>query len=101
MATLTLAHGRNARAHRAEMIDRCHAGQAWKNANGTLTGSPGSAWMTGRLPAEYRDAAQHAVYVIHSYATPIAWQTADGEWIVPDVSYSSTTSRHQSLARSV
>ena len=36
------------------------------------------------------------VQVIYSYSTPIAWLDA-GQWIVPDVSYSITTSsKHQS-----
>lgn len=40
-----------------------------------------------------------ADYVIYSYATPIAWHTHYGLWVVPDVKYSVTTTRHQSLVR--
>lgn len=41
---------------------------------------------------------QRRVYVVYSYATPIAW-AVEGETLltVPDVRYSVTTSRHQSL----
>lgn len=40
------------------------------------------------------------IYVVFSYGTPIAWRCAgDGqEWCVPKVTYSVTTSKHQSLA---
>jgi hypothetical protein len=41
-------------------------------------------------------------YVIKSYDTPIAlWSNEKMEWIVPDVSYSRTTTRHLSLILSV
>lgn len=32
--------------------------------------------------------------MIYSYGTPIAWLDA-GAWIIPDVSYSVTTAKHQ------
>lgn len=53
----------------------------------------------GRLPADwFRLMQTGADYVIYSYQTPIAWhRPADDLWIVPDESYSRTTSRHQSL----
>jgi hypothetical protein len=38
-------------------------------------------------------------YVVVSYATPIAWYTKRGAWVVPDEKYSHTTSRHQSVVR--
>jgi hypothetical protein len=37
-------------------------------------------------------------YAVYSYATPIAWY-AHGSWVVPQVKYSATTSRHQSIVR--
>lgn len=40
-----------------------------------------------------------AIYYVYSYSTPIAWVCADGEVVIPDVKYSSTTSRQQSLCR--
>lgn len=61
----------------------------------------------GRMPdAAYRllvDASAHAaelgepLYVVHSYATPIAWGLEGDLLTVPDTRYSVTTSRHQSL----
>lgn len=57
---------------------------------------------TGQLPSEHRDAlsaiGDALVYVVFSYATPIAWFGPDG-WIVPDVKYSQTTSCHQGAVR--
>lgn len=43
-------------------------------------------------------------YVVYSYQTPIAWHVPDDgddgdteRWVVPDVKYSRTTTRHQNL----
>lgn len=39
-------------------------------------------------------------FTVLSYATPIAWHCTDGEgWVIPDVRYSSTISRHQNIVR--
>lgn len=43
--------------------------------------------------------ADVSVYVVFSYVTPIAWRPAGGAWHIPQVTYSRTTSGHQSLAR--
>lgn len=55
-------------------------------------------YQTGRLPRRLanimRERADSIVQVIYSYGTPIAWLDA-GAWIIPDVSYSVTTARHQ------
>lgn len=68
-------------------------------------------WMpsTGRLPAdEIADLAdlieenrEHGeeTYVVFSYGTPIAWATLLEDLVVPDVRYSVTTSKHQSVCR--
>lgn len=79
-----------------------------KNSNGSVRGTAFVSGV-GRLPAEYVEifrAAQDAgrlVYVVYSYATPIAWveeTMTDGErWIIPEVKYSVTTTNHQGLAR--
>ena len=39
------------------------------------------------------------LYVVYSYATPIAWFAPSFGWVVPDVRYSQTTGRHQSRVR--
>jgi hypothetical protein len=58
---------------------------------------------TGRLPTEwverYRADEPRIVYVVLSYATPIAWIRDDGEVIIPDCRFTLTTSRHQQLCR--
>ena len=69
-----------------------------------------SDFNRGWLPAEYRNAARDAVisYVIYSYETPIAWRqiagwqldgAAEYEWVVPKVTYSATTTKHQNKVR--
>lgn len=56
-------------------------------------------WSSGELPTRLaqvmRERDESIVQVIYSYSTPIAWLDA-GQWIVPDVSYSPTTGKHQS-----
>lgn len=56
-------------------------------------------WSSGELPRKLtqimREREDSIVQVIYSYDTPIAWLDA-GQWIVPDVSYSPTTGKHQS-----
>lgn len=60
---------------------------------------------TGRLPVEWvrrYDADNRnpgIVYTVRSWATPIAWILATGQIVIPDVSYSITTTRHQNLCR--
>lgn len=61
----------------------------------------------GRLDEEWRDVlfTDSPDYIVYSYATPIAWHVPDdgddgGErWVIPDVRYSSTTTRHQNIVR--
>ena len=38
-------------------------------------------------------------YIVYSYGTPIAWYTSKGQWVIPSLKYSVTTSKHQSLVR--
>lgn len=74
--------------------------------NNSLWGYSGPApriWNRGQLPDQYHDAFQEAhaaddFYAVWSYATPIAW-FANGQWTVPEVKYSSTTSNHQRVVR--
>jgi hypothetical protein len=59
----------------------------------------------GRLPEEYQKQLKMQIesglvkFMIYSYGTPIAWVLYSGTWIVPDVSYSVTTSHHQGIVR--
>lgn len=57
---------------------------------------------SGRLPRAFRHLLSEAIsarrvsQVIYSYSTPIAWLDSEHGWIIPDVSYSITTStKHQ------
>jgi hypothetical protein len=43
--------------------------------------------------------ADRPSYIIYSYSTPIAWYTSNGQWVIPSLKYSVTTSKHQSLVR--
>jgi hypothetical protein len=74
-------------------------------AYGSMSGEEASSYpYTGHLPDEHAkallaDAGKGDVdYVVYSYSTPIAWHTPKG-WVVPDVKYSRTTSRHQGVVR--
>lgn len=63
----------------------------------------GYAGPTGAMPRvladlyRRRNTARKVSTVIYSYNTPIAWLDADYGWIVPDETYSvTTTAKHQS-----
>jgi len=81
--------------------------ESFTNSNGTFRGTGHfSGGPTGYLPPAWaRELTQDADaglvrFVIYSYATPIAWLTeqpnGDQQWVFPDVTYSVTTSAHQS-----
>lgn len=74
--------------------------QPFTNNGGTVTGEPGPADELGWLPRRYWDMARAATYVVYSFGTPIAWRRHDGVWDVPEVKYSSRTTKHQGFARS-
>ena len=91
-----------------ERIAKAIANRERFDTYGALSGAPvtvGSASRLGRLPDEHRSLWRqgvilanngHRLYAVWSYGTPIAWVVDHGAWIVPDESYSVTTSRHQS-----
>lgn len=99
MTTATATHRTNLSGVPEHVANRVNF-----TCNNTLCGRNGyAAIYFGRLPQEFRgayDAARFTsdFYVIHSYATPIAW-FANGVWTVPAVKYSVTTSRHQTQVR--
>lgn len=76
-----------------------------KFTHGNVSGksySNGLRVLTGRLPREHATALKaitEAVYVVKSYATPIAWYTETQGWTVPDVKFSATTNHHQAAVR--
>lgn len=58
-----------------------------------------SSWDTGRLGEKWVAEllsvnAEHAVYVVYSYQTPIAWY-ANGQWTHTDERHSNTTMNHR------
>lgn len=79
-----------------------------KNSNGTVRGTERYVG-SGRLAPEYRAEIMAAldagrlVYVVYSYATPIAWVETSAQgtpvWIMPQTKYSATTTNHQSMVR--
>lgn len=89
-------------ANRSRIAGAIDAGREFVSGGG-LSGAPGgvSGFGCGRLPEEYHSAVGGAEYVVFSYGTPVAWRGGCGVWVVPDVSYSVTTSRHQGLVRVV
>ena len=69
------------------------------NGYGALSYTPtghGSGYLPSRLVDLYCSARSRPM--IYSYGTPIAW-FQDGKWIVPAVTYSATTAKHQSYVR--
>lgn len=83
---------------RAEMTS--HTGSLRATGLRTLSGIGGAS--AGRLPAAwaarfYADREAGIVYLVWSYGTPIGWVTSAGDYVIPDVRHSVTTSRHQSI----
>lgn len=58
----------------------------------------GCGWLPEGEAALLRGVEDDIEFVIYSYETPIAWRVK-GEWVIPEVTYSITTTRHQSLVR--
>jgi hypothetical protein len=77
--------------------------KAVKASKDTLPSSPGR--LEGNALDMWHKDRPHIDYVVYSYATPIAWHFrypglwAVGGWMIPDTTYSHTTTRHQSLVR--
>lgn len=86
------------RQARQKIIDM----QDFASHTGNFCGWWGGDGTFGRLPQQWRDRFPSRVsecYVVYSYRTPIAWWDATTGWVIPDVKYSPTTSRHQSIVR--
>ena len=75
--------------------------------SGALKGEANPQWIgSGRMTvadANVMDTTrdEHGIdYVVYSYGTPIAYRAElSGQWIVPDVKHSVTTSKHQGTIR--
>ena len=64
--------------------------------------TPGQYASRGRMPAcgmKTLDTIEEADFIVYSYWTPIAWHIPGEGWIIPPVSYSSSTGRHMSYVR--
>jgi len=70
--------------------------------NGAVSGRE-NPYEVGQLDAEriVRFRADRPTFAVYSYATPIAWRASDGSWVMPNERYSSSTSCHQSVTRSM
>lgn len=86
----------------ADIIPAANRGISRVSATGNFRTVEGnqSGLFTGYLPhslaAAFKSATGRISQTIYSYATPIAWKI-DNVWIVPDVTYSATTtSKHAS-----
>ncbi len=63
---------------------------------------PGDHLLFGRLPqsvGEQLKGVNDVDYVVQSYATPIGFHSKEHGWIIPDVKYSPTTSKHQTYLK--
>jgi hypothetical protein len=97
--------------NRSTAPDAIAAQEDFHNSSNSLWGGPVNpdSWRgdsMGRLPEEWRaeikrsaERGNSPVYAVYSYATPIGWLLQDGTAVVPEVSYSVTTSQHQGLVR--
>lgn len=65
-----------------------------KNLRGEKTHYVNQGWLPSHLMPTER-----VQYVVYSYATPIAWLTESGVWVLPDVKYSVSTSKHMGRLR--
>jgi hypothetical protein len=63
-------------------------------------GSPDieTSYSIGLLPHEFINDLKGADFIIYSYGTAIAW-FKNGEWQIPNLKYSVTTSKHQNYVR--
>lgn len=58
-----------------------------------------SGYLRGADLDRFREDRDSIVYIVRSYATPIAWVTADGTVYKVAQKFSVTTGRHQSAVR--
>ena len=85
--------------------DACTIARALRNGepfttSGALSGEAYPLIVEGgRLSYDWASRIDRPLYVVRSYATAIAWQNNDGTWVMPDDTYSVTTSKHQSTVR--
>lgn len=67
---------------------------------GQLVGVPEEVEDAGELPQGLAERyyADHVIYTLTSYGTPIAWRTADHRWVLPEFDLEGPSSKvHQTL----
>ena len=82
-----------------QIVPLAQRGVRAETTTGNMSTEPGQTYYWGYLPYRLRDAfytiRERITQTIYSYGTPIAIMV-DGVWIIPDVTYSVTTSgKHQ------
>lgn len=76
--------------------------QGFSNQGKSLRGEPGRITHSGWANRMWADSMREADYAIYSYQTPIAWHRPDMDcWVMPNVGYSVTTTRHQGVVRRI
>ena len=88
----------------ADIVPAAMWGKRAKTTTGNFSTDPGRMVYTGSLPRKLQEIFYRSIegsmweeveHVIYSYSTPIAIKVR-GKWLVPDVTYSRTTSaKHQ------
>lgn len=86
------------RGARKKIIDQHPFQSNTGNFHGAWGGNGTTGWLPEPWKSKFVTRAKEA-YVVYSYNTPIAWWDAATGWVIPDVKYSPTTSRHQSIVR--
>jgi hypothetical protein len=61
-----------------------------------IAGARGAGALHGHARRVFDADRSGIKYSVYSYATPIAWVRADGQWVVVDDRFSVTTGKHQS-----
>jgi hypothetical protein len=93
------------RLNNAQMCKAIHDLTPAQSSTGSLRMIEGTVSYTARLPErmsrEYFTSVHDGdvTHTVLSYATPIAWRLAEGCWVIPEVKYSVTTSKHQGIVR--
>lgn len=96
----TIRRSRAGAPHAADMIRNRRPFHAHALTGSTCTDSLGSLPEPIRADFLAAERAGRVLYVVRSYDTPIAWHLDGGEWVLPFVQYSPTTTKHQTATRS-
>lgn len=79
-----------------------NAGKAFETSGslgGGAVNNGVSGSSAGRLDPKWHPSVGRADYVVWSYGTPIAWRIPGEGWVIPEDTYSVTTSKQQGKIR--